>query len=201
MFRLLSSEYKQCHSRGQSYLVPEGVERCADALGDIGTFVCMKPYKFAITMENTLKAGYMSEKIFNGIFADTVPIYFGLPDVERYNINMDRFVYCNVSEEVILEMRSMQTQHGKKWTIPGLKESPSDEELIDWAVGKLKDELMPCIEEIVKLDQNEELWIKKVKQSIFKSGTTAMSEFDGYTLGLGFADVLRTLRSYIFEDL
>eukprot|EP01083_Nonionella_stella_P307124 1078384_1 len=200
-FRMLSQQYKQCHSRGQSYVFPDTITRCASELGDIGTFICMKPYKFAITMENTLKAGYMSEKIFNGIFADTVPIYFGLPDIEEYNINMDRFVYCNVSEDKILQMRKMQKQHGKIWLFDEDNMNPTDEELIEWALVQLKDELQPCVDEIINLDKNKELYMRKVKQSIFKTGTTKRSQFDGYTLGVGFGELLKTLRSYLFEDL
>lgn len=198
---MISEQYKQCHSRGQSYIIPESVSRCSSDLGDIGTFICMKPYKFSITMENTLFDGYMSEKIFNGIFANTVPIYFGLPDIEQYNINLDRFIYCNVSKSKLIKMRTMQKQHGKIWLFEDGNESPSDEELIKWAYDELRDELQPCVDRVIELDKNKDLYMAKLKQSIFKTGTTEKSQFDGYTLGLGFGDVLKALRSYLFEDL
>eukprot|EP01084_Bolivina_argentea_P082015 148516_1 len=200
-FKLLSQNYKQCHSRGQAYVIPDSITRCDSKLGDIGTFICMKPYKFAITMENTLRAGYMSEKIFNAIFADTIPIYFGLPDIDIYNINLNRFVYCNISQNKILQMRKMQSKHGKEWFFDKSNINPGDDELIDWAIQQLKHELQPCINEIIELDNNKELYMNKVKQSIFKTGTTKKSQFDGYTLGVGFGDVLKTLQSYIFQDL
>lgn len=201
LFHLLSKQYKQCHSRGSSYIQPKNISRCSSKLGDIGSFLCMKDYKFSITMENTLREGYMSEKIFNGIFADTIPIYFGLPDIEKYNVNIDRIVYCNVSNHKILFMRSQQRNRGKIWMIDGLQNTPTDQQLIAWAVMQLKDELQPCIKEIIELDINPIKYLHKVKQSIFKSGTVEKSDFDGYYLGLGFRDILKTLKSYIFEDL
>ena len=32
-------------------------------------------------MENTQELGYVSEKLFAGVLAETVPVYFGAPDV------------------------------------------------------------------------------------------------------------------------
>merc|ERR1712129_6609 len=174
---------------------------CDSELGDIRTFVCMRPYKFSITMESTLYSGYMSEKIFNGVFADTVPIYFGLLDIAKYNINLDRIVYCNVSEEKLILMRQMQKQHGKVWLFEHGNDSPTDDELIAWAHQELKSELQACVDEVIALDKDERMYMQKVKQSIFKTGTTKRSEFDGYRLGVGFGDVLKALRSYLFEDL
>ena len=98
-------------------------------------------------------------------------------------------------------MRKMQTNHGKEWFFDPLNINPSDQQLIDWAVNELSDELQPCIHQIIELDKNKDLYLNKLKQSIFKTGTTKRSQFDGYTLGVGFGDVLKTLKSYIFEGL
>ena len=48
--------------------------------------------------------GYVSEKLFNGFRGGGIPIYFGASDVGKY-INPKSFVQCNVSRQIIEEMR------------------------------------------------------------------------------------------------
>lgn len=36
------------------------------------------PYKFMIAFENSKIKGYSTEKIFNALYAHTIPIYFGM---------------------------------------------------------------------------------------------------------------------------
>lgn len=43
----------------------------------------MRPYKFAIAYENAVFPGYMTEKIFDALFAGCVPVYLGEPEVEK----------------------------------------------------------------------------------------------------------------------
>lgn len=49
-------------------------------------------FKFVITMENSEKDSYITEKIFHGIHSHTVPIYWGSPRIKEY-INEKRFVH------------------------------------------------------------------------------------------------------------
>ncbi len=53
-------------------------------LGEQEKIVAISRYKFAICFENSEYCGYVSEKIFHCIFADTVPIYLGAPDITDY---------------------------------------------------------------------------------------------------------------------
>jgi alpha(1,3/1,4) fucosyltransferase len=41
-------------------------------------------YRFCLCFENSQFDGYVSEKIFDCFFAETIPIYLGAPDIERY---------------------------------------------------------------------------------------------------------------------
>lgn len=43
-----------------------------------------KPYKFVISVENTFKDGYITEKILLPLLAGCVPIYAGAPDVKNH---------------------------------------------------------------------------------------------------------------------
>ena len=55
-------------------------------------------------MKNTFTYGYVSEKLFSSLFAGSMPIYFGPTDISRY-INLDRIIFCHVSEIAINRMR------------------------------------------------------------------------------------------------
>jgi hypothetical protein len=48
-------------------------------------------YKFIICYENSYAPGYITEKIFNCFFAQTIPIYKGSPIIEQY-INPNAFI-------------------------------------------------------------------------------------------------------------
>lgn len=41
-------------------------------------------YRFALCFENTEFPGYITEKMFDGIYAGCVPVYRGAPDIETY---------------------------------------------------------------------------------------------------------------------
>lgn len=59
-----------------------------------------KPYKFSIAAENAQFKGYTSEKIITSMLANTIPIYFGDPDVAKL-FNSKSFI--NVSDYACLE--------------------------------------------------------------------------------------------------
>lgn len=44
----------------------------------------MQQYKFALTYENAVFPGYITEKMFDALFAGCVPVYLGAPDVTDY---------------------------------------------------------------------------------------------------------------------
>ena len=54
-------------------------------------FATLRQYRFALAIENTRFTGYVSEKLFDCIFAGTIPIYDGAPDISDY-IPADAFI-------------------------------------------------------------------------------------------------------------
>ena len=44
----------------------------------------LRNYKFAFTFENSEDAHYITEKVWDGLAAGNIPIYFGAPEIERY---------------------------------------------------------------------------------------------------------------------
>jgi len=54
-------------------------------------FSVIKDYKFTFCFENSIMPGNVTEKIFDAIFAGSVPIYYGAPDITEY-IPADVFI-------------------------------------------------------------------------------------------------------------
>ena len=50
-----------------------------------------RPYKFVFAFENSLSLHYASEKLWHALKADTVPIYWGNPQIANY-FNPERFI-------------------------------------------------------------------------------------------------------------
>ncbi len=53
-----------------------------------------KGYKFSIAFENSSSRGYTTEKIMESFAAQTVPIYWGNPDIAK-EFNPDSFINCH----------------------------------------------------------------------------------------------------------
>ncbi len=54
----------------------------------------LKPYKFTIAFENESHPGYVTEKIWNAMQANTIPIYWGNPVVHQ-DFNPKSFINCH----------------------------------------------------------------------------------------------------------
>eukprot|EP00956_Cyclotella_meneghiniana_P011316 scaffold15934_cov52-Cyclotella_meneghiniana.AAC.4 len=141
-FRQLS-EYKPC----------ERVTGCGGS--PYNSYLCLRGYKFHITMENTLVNGYVSEKVFMGALGDGVPIYFGAPDIASF-VNVKSIVHCNISRDVIEEMRSYYPRAPRPRPFLFHRTSsgffPTEEELLHWADGYLRPQLEPCVNRVIELD-------------------------------------------------
>ncbi len=77
------SRYKQVDSGGR-YLNNVG-----GAVTDKLAF--LKEYKFVIAFENSSYPGYVTEKVFQPMFVNTIPIYWGSPEVGK-DFNTNSFV-------------------------------------------------------------------------------------------------------------
>lgn len=58
----------------------------------------IEDYKFTIAFENNKMIGYTTEKLEDPLYAHSVPIYWGNPNVKTF-FNGDAFVFCNGLEE------------------------------------------------------------------------------------------------------
>ena len=68
-------------------------------------------YKFVIAMENNCIDGYFTEKIFNPLIANCIPIYWGHPSIFNY-INKKRVIYIpdfNTQDELLNFIKFIDT--------------------------------------------------------------------------------------------
>jgi len=86
-FHLLST-YKKVDAGGKVFLnldqpVPKGKE-----------IEWMSNYKFCIAFENSSHPGYTTEKLLNALIANTIPVYWGNPIVDK-DFNNKAFINCH----------------------------------------------------------------------------------------------------------
>jgi len=93
IFKTLN-KYKRVDSLGK-YLNNTKIENEMKRNGDWlkSSIELKKPYKFSIAFENSHHFGYLTEKISTSFLANTIPIYWGDPIVDRY-INSKAFINC-----------------------------------------------------------------------------------------------------------
>ena len=149
----LLSEYKQCER-----------PRCNGL--DLDAHKCMTQYKFVITMENTVEEGYFSEKLLNGVLSNAIPIYFGAPDIGKY-VNAKRFVLCNQNESFLRRIRKDYKRPHFLFGNFTKDNQPTDTQLVDWIAEQMRVKFRKCINEIIRLDQDDVAYEKKRSQSIW----------------------------------
>jgi hypothetical protein len=83
----LLSSIGQCHDiKGYSHLLHD--KSCYHSAELLDVF---NQYKFVFVSENSIADGYITEKIFNCLFARTIPIYYGSKKISKY-INKRAFI-------------------------------------------------------------------------------------------------------------
>jgi hypothetical protein len=65
-------------------------------------------FKFVISMENSEKDSYITEKIFHGIHSHTIPVYWGSPRVTEY-INPARFINMKSIDDILPTIEKMKS--------------------------------------------------------------------------------------------
>jgi hypothetical protein len=132
------SKYKKVDSAGKGINniggpIPWGYDKKIEFL---------KPYKFHICFENNARPGYTSEKLVNAMQAQTIPLYWGDPLVNK-NFNSESFlnlVDFKSEEDLIEKVIELDTDNEKyidMMSKPWIKEGQAnplfeDEKLIEF---------------------------------------------------------------------
>jgi hypothetical protein len=143
----------------------------------------LSPYKFTIAFENDIYPGYQTEKLYDAMLAQSIPIYFGDPFVgEIFNTGS----FINVREYLPQKNQALSTKLGKLGHMdfedirPSFLRSPKHRlkrKVRSWA-RNFKTKLQfagmdfgPVIEKIIELDTHPDLYLQYLKQPWLNDNT------------------------------
>lgn len=147
----------------------------------------LKPYKFTIALENYSYPGYQTEKLYDAMRADSVPIYFGDPFVgDIFNtksfVNLGDYLEPSstasvkwlekISQPDFIDMRP-QFYHTINHRIKRKLKSAARTAKMYLQFQQLN--LKPVIDRIIELDQDKQAYIQLLKQQWLSPGVTIHS--------------------------
>lgn len=122
----------------------------------------IRNYKFVIAFENSSFPGYVTEKIFEPLMEDCVPIYWGSPVIGK-DFNPKRFINSHdfpSFDEVIKHVIEVDNDDEKY--LQYLKETAFNN---DEPYESLKKEnILNRLDEIIRFDKNRSYFIKKIQK-------------------------------------
>ena len=77
----------------------------------------LKSFRYSIVIENSSEQDYFTEKVIDACLLETIPIYWGAPNISKY-FDIRGFIVCNSSDEIIdaLKYLSIKDYNRKiKW--------------------------------------------------------------------------------------
>ena len=189
----LNRNYKHCHTLGmamdplsQEMRENGTLQRCEGGRGWVNTVECFEPYKFTISMDNTRALGYVSEKIMTSLFADSIPIYFGAPDVGRY-INTDRIIHCPLTDNQMDQLRLVANKEGF------FADKETDEYWLNRTIDLLQVPFSKCLTRVKEVDENDDLWKEKWYAPIYPENKITNTIWDHTTVANSIIQAVQLL--------
>ncbi|MES2377398.1 MAG: glycosyltransferase family 10 [Bacteroidota bacterium] len=177
-FKLLS-KYKKVDAPGPSMNNMAGIDDLYQ--GDIWERKrqFLSPYKFTIAFENYMYPGYQTEKLYDAMMANSIPIYMGDPFVSDI-FNTKSFINANdyiiIKNKPLLKWLEKLSQPNFTDIRPAFYKSPLhrlSRLLKAWGrdikmhIQFKNVDFDPLINHITELDNNRELYIEMLKQPWF----------------------------------
>lgn len=79
----------------------------------------LAPYRYSIVIENVEEKNYFSEKLVDAVLCNTVPIYWGCPNLEDF-VETSAIIRCNSAEDIKTAVASMSNADYER-RLPDLK--------------------------------------------------------------------------------
>jgi alpha(1,3/1,4) fucosyltransferase len=130
----------------------------------------LRQYKFVIAFENSTTPGYNTEKLTHAIEADSMPIYWGDPQIER-SFNEGRFINAHrfLGRQPRLLPRSPLHQHSTRNHHPAAPWQRAARKF-DRLVSECEQSIWAwqgfdrLVEEVVRLDCDDDLYLQRLEQ-------------------------------------
>jgi hypothetical protein len=126
---------------------------------DLDTAVCKRGFSLSIDMENSGFAGYMSEKLFTGLIARALPIYYGAPDMDTW-INPRRVVRCELNSTVREWLNEQKSGRDFVHFLPLKDYEVTDAMLHEYMLATLGPHLEGCVDRAIALLRDAEAYAK-----------------------------------------
>ncbi|TKZ15946.1 hypothetical protein FAP39_16185 [Shimia litoralis] len=65
----------------------------------------LAPYRFSVVIENVREPNYFTEKLIDAVLCETVPIYWGCPNIERF-MDTSGMIICETAADVEAAVRA-----------------------------------------------------------------------------------------------
>ncbi len=59
----------------------------------------LAPYRFSIVIENSVQPNYFTEKLIDAVLCETVPIYWGCPNIDRF-LDTRGMIICKDKDDI-----------------------------------------------------------------------------------------------------
>ena len=66
----------------------------------------LKSFRYSIVIENSSEQDYFTEKVIDACLLETIPIYWGAPNISKY-FDIRGFIVCNSSDEIIDALKNL----------------------------------------------------------------------------------------------
>lgn len=137
----------------------------------------LRTCKFVLAFENTSATGYNTEKLVHALMADTVPIYWGDPEIGR-DYNTKRFINAHDYVDPPWQLwprpkspRHIFDRHGFNYWFYRLMTAPADR-----LTGAIEQRLWASkgfealIERIRAIDEDDDLYLRMLAEPVYPGG-------------------------------
>lgn len=66
----------------------------------------LKSFRYSIVIENSSEQDYFTEKLVDACLLETIPIYWGAPNISKY-FDIRGFIVCNSSDEIVNALKNL----------------------------------------------------------------------------------------------
>ena len=113
--------YGKCHKNADEPSMPEDPQWPAPAQRRARKVKVLSHYKFYLAFENLAVDDYVSEKVFEGLFAGAVPVYRGAKQISQFMPGNDSFINANDMSpaqlaELLLRLKDDEDAYGHYMT-------------------------------------------------------------------------------------
>lgn len=146
----------------------------------------LSPYKFTIAFENYAYPGYQTEKLYDAMLVNSLPIYLGDSNIDEiFNTNsfLNAAAYTNFKQTKAISLLESVSQQNFVDMRPQFYKNPINrvQRKLKYLGRQLKMNLQfnnldfsKLIDRIIEIDTNEELYIQYLKEPWFKHNRVDM---------------------------